>query len=120
MKAKRAKVDFDLVRSMALELPDVAVQDSARGPSVKVRGKLMACPAIHKSAEPETLMVRIGKDERAKMISDDPETYYVTDHYRNYPALLVRLSRISRESLEELLGLSWKFVFEKSAGSASK
>ena len=89
-------------------------------PSRSARGKLMACPAIHKSAEPETLMVRVSKDERARLIADDPNTYYVTDHYRNYPSVLVRLSRISEEALEMVLGLSWKFVFEKSVGSRSE
>jgi hypothetical protein len=108
-------ISFDLVREIALELPDVEATESSRGPGLKVHGKLMACPAIHKSAEPATLMVRVSKDEREKRIAKDPDVYYVTDHYRNYPALLVRLSEIDRDSLENLLGCSWRFVYEKAA-----
>ena len=62
--------------------------------ALKVRGKLLACLAIHKSAEPESLVVRIDLEQRAGLLEEAPETYYITDHYRNYPAVLVRLSRI--------------------------
>jgi hypothetical protein len=105
-------IDFDLVRDIALKLPEVQATESARGPGLKVRGRLMACPAVHRSAEPNTLMVRVSMEERERRIEANPDIYYVTDHYRKYPALLVRLSKIERNSLEELLTCSWQFVFE--------
>jgi hypothetical protein len=105
-------IDFDLVRGIALRLPDVQASDSARGPALKVRGRLMACPAIHKSAEPNTLMVRVSMEERDQRIATNSDVYYVTDHYRKYPALLVRMSKIERDSLEDLLTCSWRFLFE--------
>ena len=105
--------DFKTVRDMASKLPDVKVTESQRGLGLKVRGKLMACTATHKSAEPNTLMVRVSVAEREKRIAQDPEVYYLTDHYRNYPALLVRLSKIDRKSLENLLGYSWQFIYAK-------
>jgi len=43
-------------------------------------------------------------------LAEAPETYYVTDHYRNYPMVLVRLSRIRVDELRDLLGASWRFV----------
>lgn len=110
-------MDFDVVREIALSLPDVEASESARGPGLKVCGKLMACPAIHKSAEPDTLMVRVSMEEREKRIADYPGVYYITDHYRKYPALLVRLAKIDRDSLENLLGCAWRFVYEKTARS---
>lgn len=106
-------IDFDDISEMALKLPDVEGVVSSRGPALKVRGKLMACPAIHKSAEPDTVMIRVSMAEREKRIAENPDVYYVTDHYQNYPALLVRMPRIDREMLDELLGCSWRFVFEK-------
>jgi len=110
-------INFDLVREAALKLPDVEGVVSSRGPAVKVRRKLMACPAIDKSAEPDTLMVRVSQAEREKRIAKNPDLYYVTDHYQNYPALLVRMPKMDRESLDELLGCSWRFVYEKGARS---
>jgi hypothetical protein len=108
-------IDFDVVREMALKLPDVEGVVSSRGPAIKVRGKLMACPAIDKSAESDTVMFRVSMAEREKRIAENPDVYYVTDHYRNYPALLVRMRKIDRKTLDELLGCSWRFVFEKGA-----
>lgn len=113
-------IDFEQVREIALKLPDVRATGSSRGPGLKVRGKLMACPAIHKSVEPDTLMVRVSVDEREKRITQNPAVYYVTDHYRNYPALLVRLSEIDMDALENLLACSWQFVFEKTSGASKR
>ena len=101
------KVDFRFVRKLALALPDVEESTSYGIPSFKLRGKLLTCQAINKSAEPNTLMVRIGFDERAKLLAAEPDIYYVTDHYVNYPSVLVRLPRIGRTALRELLRNAW-------------
>jgi hypothetical protein len=106
--------DFDLVREMALALPDVEESTIHGAPSLKVRGKLLACPAIHRSAEPDTIAVRIDRAERAKLVENEPDVYYVTDHYENYPTVLVRLPRINRTALKKLLEMAWQFVSAKS------
>jgi hypothetical protein len=103
-------IDFDTVRKLGLELPDVEDGTVYGTPCLKVRGQLLTCIAINKSAEPNSLVLRISIDDRDAMIEDDPDTYYVTDHYLNYPSILVRLSRIRREELKDLLLMSWKFV----------
>jgi hypothetical protein len=79
----------------------------------ELRGKLLTCRALHQSAEPNTLVVRIDFDQRAELIEAEPSIYYVTDHYLNYPSVLVRLSRIDRRSLKDLLGMAWRFVSAK-------
>jgi len=40
----------------------------------------------------------------------DPGTYYLTDHYVNYPVMLVRLSRVHQDALRDLLLMAWRFV----------
>jgi len=107
------KISFDAVRRMAVALPEVEEGTMHGSPAFKVRGKLLACAAIHKSAEPDTLAVRIPFDLRAELMESDPDSYYLTDHYVNYPVVLVRLSRIGLEVLRELLGASWRFVSAK-------
>jgi len=104
------KVTFDMVREIGLALPEVEEGTMYGSPALKVHGKLLTCLAIHKSAEPQTLAVRIDFDQRAGLLADEPETYYVTDHYLNYPVVLVRLSRIRIDQLRDLLGLAWRFV----------
>src|SRR4030095_15952044 len=111
----RKKIDFDVVRELARALPDVEESTIHGATSLKVQGRLLTCPAMHKSAEPNTLAVRIDFDQRAELIEADPSVYYVTDHYVNYPTVLVRLSRIDRNSLKNLLGIAWR-----SLGSQAK
>jgi hypothetical protein len=110
-------IDFDVVREIARALPDVEESTIHGATSLKVRGRLLTCPAMHKSAEPNTLAVRIGLDQRAELIEAEPSVYYVTDHYLNYPTVLVRLSRIDRNSLKDLLGMAWRFVNSKTKAS---
>ena len=90
---------FDEVRKIAVALPEVEESAIHGAPSLKVRGKLLTCPAIHRSAEPNTLAVRIGFAQRAELMATEPDVYYVTDHYVDYPTVLVRLSRIHRDAL---------------------
>jgi len=114
------RITFNTVRKIGLRLPDVEETTGFGVASLKVRGKLLVCPAIHKSAEPGSIMVRIDFDKRAELIAADPDTYYVTDHYVDYPSLLVRLSRIHPYALQDLLGMAWKFVVTKKTSKKPK
>jgi hypothetical protein len=71
---------------------------------------MFACLAIHRSAEPNTLVVRVDVDQRDELLADDPDTYYVADHYVDYPCVLVRLSRIHRDALRDLLLMGVRFA----------
>ena len=112
------RLGFDDVRELTRELPGVEESSALRGPSLKVRGNLLACPAIHKSAEPDSLVVKIGLDRRDELIAADPDVYYVTDHYVNYPTVLVRMPRIHRDALRGLLVMAWQFASQE--GKAKK
>jgi hypothetical protein len=104
------KTSFDTVRQMGLALPDVEEGTVYGSPALKVGGKMFACLAIHRSAEPDSLAVRIDFDQREELMAADPKTYYLTDHYVNYPVVLVRLSRVNHDALRDLLLMGWRFV----------
>jgi hypothetical protein len=106
----RTTIDFGVVREIARTLPGVEESTIHGAPSLKVRGKLLTCPAIHSSSEPNTLAVRIGREQRERLLKAEPDIYYVTDHYLNYSTVLVRLSRIDRKSLKDLLDVAWRLV----------
>ena len=106
-------IDFHVVRKLALALPDVEESTIHGVPSLKVRGKLLACPALHRSAEPDTLAVRIDFDTRTELIANKPGVYYVTDHFVGYPMVLVRLKMIDRRTLKALLSKAGLFVRSK-------
>lgn len=101
----RRTIDFDSVRKIGLTLPDVEESTAYGSPALKVRGKLMACVPTHRSAEPGSLAVRVGFDDRAELLAAAPDVYYMTDHYLNYNAVLVRLSRVAPGVLRDLLGM---------------
>jgi hypothetical protein len=106
----RNKITFETVRKIGLVLPGVEAGTMYGSPALKIRGRLLTCIAIHKSAEPDSLAVRIDFDRRAELMDAAPDTYYLTDHYVNYPVVLVRLSRIRMDALRDLLTMSWRFV----------
>ena len=105
---------FETVKDLGLALPDVEATIRYDGATVlKVGGCFMAGLATHRSAEPETLVVRIDLEEREWLLADAPETYYVTDYYRPYPLVLVRLCRVDRDALGDLLAVSRRLTVEK-------
>jgi hypothetical protein len=105
---------FEMVRAMGLTLPDVKAATKYDGsPILKVGGSFMAGLATHPSAEPDTLVVRHGFEERERLIEDAPETYYLTEYYRRYPIILARLSRIEPDALRDLLSVSWRLTVAK-------
>ncbi len=112
----RNKIDFNTVRKIASGLPDVKNSTAYGSPALKVRGKLLTCIAVHKSAEPDSLVVSVDFDHRAELLATAPDVYYLTDHYLNYPVVLVRLSRIHVDSLRDLLDISWRVVTAKKNG----
>lgn len=101
---------FDMVRELALELPGVEESTAYGEPAFKVAGKMLACVPSHKSAEPGSLVVRIGFEDRAELIAAAPQTYYIKDHYEKYTGVLVRLSHIKPEALQDLLRGALRFV----------
>ena len=106
-------VSLETVWKMGLALPEVEKSTSYGAPSLKLRGQLLACPAINKSAEPNSLGISVSFDQREGLLAEDPATYYVTDHYVNYPYVLVRLSRVQPDVLQDLLKMAWQFVMSK-------
>ena len=106
---------LDAVRKIALALPGVEECLTWGKPTFKACGKMMACIPSHRSAEPGSLVVRVDFDDRAALLAEAPEIYYITDHYAGYTGVLVRLSCVTPEMLCDLLGMAHKFVTRQSA-----
>jgi hypothetical protein len=82
-------------------------------PVLKLGGCFLAGLATHCSAEPDTLIVRCGFEERESLLEDAADTYYVTDYYRKFPIVLVRLSCVGQDALHGLLLVSWRMTTVK-------
>lgn len=101
---------FNTVESIGRKLPDVEVTTTWGKPTLKVGGKMFVCIASHKSAEPNTLVARMDIADRDALIDDDPDTYYLKDHYVDYPCVLVRLSRVRADALRDIVTGAYRYV----------
>jgi hypothetical protein len=106
----RKPLAWDIIREIGLTLPETEEGLAWGTPVLRTRGHIIAGIPIHKSAEPGSLMVRVETTARDEMIAEQPDIYYTAAHYENYPCVLVRLSRVSRDILEDLLRLSHRFA----------
>jgi len=107
------KAHFETVRKIGLTFPGVCLSTAYGSPALKLKGKLLACLASHRSAEPGSLVVCVSLDDRAALIAEAPDVYYLKQHYVNYSCVLVRLSRVGPEVLRDLLAMAYKFVGQK-------
>ena len=92
------------VRKIALALPGVEEGTSYGTPAFRVAKKFIA----RFWEDGETLVVRIDIAHREILIAADPATFFITDHYRNYPAILVRLGVVHPAQLRDLIEESWR------------
>lgn len=102
------------------EFPDLHESTMNGSPALKLGNRLVACAAIHRSAEPGSLVVRTDFEQRSALISDDPQTYYITDHYAKHPVVLVRLARLQHDQLRDLLAAGRKCVVAHAEQSRKK
>ncbi|MEH3121573.1 MAG: MmcQ/YjbR family DNA-binding protein [Sphingomonas phyllosphaerae] len=95
--------DWDDVAAFAMTLPDVAPSTSWGQPAMKVRGKLI-CSTGH---EPGSFHVTATHDEKAVLIDSDPDTFWQTPHYANWPGLLVRYGSRDPERVRAVIARAW-------------
>jgi hypothetical protein len=95
-------VTYDTVRRLGLQLPNVEEGTSYGTPALKVKGKLFV--RLHQDLD--KIVVKMPFDRRQEMIEADPETYLITDHYRDYPWVLVSLARVREDAVSDLLNIA--------------
>ena len=106
-------MEWEEVRDLALELPEVEESTSWGHPSLKVRGKWFAGMSPHREAA-GALVIRCDPDERPLMLAGEPELFHVTPHYQGYPSVvLVRLEAAAPEKLRDRLEDAWQIALEK-------
>ena len=103
-KPKSIDAAFAKVCAAAAHLLEVEESTSYGTPALKVRGKLFA-----RMKDAGTLVVMCPLDEKEMLMEVDPKVYFETDHYKGWPAVLVRLGKISTPKLRHRLEQSWRF-----------
>ena len=101
---------FDDVKTITLAWPGVELSTSYGTPALKVHGKLLT--RLHEDGD--SLVVKgVGQDERAVLCEAEPEVFHCTAHYRDWPIVLMRLSKARPESVSALLLRHWKEIAPK-------
>jgi hypothetical protein len=111
-----ARVTFDTVRQISLSLEHVEEGMSYGTPAFKVHGALFV--RLHQDFDATVVVVRTDFEQREELLAADGETYFITDHYRNYPWVLVRLSRVHPDALRDLLRMAHRLASSSKRGSA--
>jgi len=107
--SKKAAVTYDTVRNDAANLPGVEEGTSYGTPALKVRGKLLA----RLREDGKTLVLRCDLVRREMLMQAAPDAFYITDHYRDWPAVLIDLDKVSRKALPGLLEETWRSLASK-------
>ena len=104
---------FDDVRKTTLAWPEVEDGTSYGTPALKVRKKLLA-----RLKEDGDSLVMPGVPPDEMLVESRPKLFYFTDHYRDYPIVLIRLSKAGRTDVEPLLRRQWRALASKKAVAA--
>lgn len=105
---------FDSVRQLTRGLSGVEEGMCYSTPALRVRGKLFA----RLREDGDSLVLRTDPATRDLLLQAHPDVLYITDHYRDYPWVLVRLSRVSRDLLRMLIEDAWSRSAPKSLRAA--
>ena len=89
---------------MALGLPGVEEAPCYGTPGFRLRKKLLA--RFHQDGE--SLVLAMDFDEREFLLRHRPDVFYITDHYRNYRYVLVRLAAAAEADVREHLEQAWR------------
>jgi hypothetical protein len=100
---------FDDVREFALALPGVVDGTSYGTPALKVGGKLIV--RLHQSLD--CVVLRSDLLDREILMQSAPDAFFITDHYRDYPWILVRLGVVEKSALPDLIERAWRLVASK-------
>ena len=106
------ELTFDDVRKFALLWPEVEDGTSYGTPALKVRKKMLA----RLKEDGDSLVMPGGPpDEREMLVESQPKLFYFADHYRDYPIVLIRLSKAKRTAVEPLLRRHWRTLASNKA-----
>jgi hypothetical protein len=98
---------YERYLKIVLALPGAEASTSYGTPSVKVRGKILS---RWRTEAEGALAIRCDFLDRHILLQAQPKVFFMTDHYVNYPMILMRLERSSRDVLMDVAERAWRLV----------
>lgn len=93
---------FARLRAAAAALPEVEEASWYGTPALKVRGK-----GFCRVKDAATVVVMVPLEEKEMLLEAAPDRYFETDHYKGWPAMLVRIDAVADEELAHRLRRAW-------------
>jgi hypothetical protein len=91
------------VADFTLTLPGTEASTSYGQPAVKVRRKLLVSTGHVEGS----FHVVAPHEEKALLLATDPDTFWQTSHYQNWPGLLVRYASADPERVRRVIARAW-------------
>lgn len=99
---------FQRLKEAAEGLPEIEETVSRGTPCLKVRKKFLG-----RVKDAGTVVLMCPFEEKEMLIAAAPAIYFETDHYKGWPAILVRIREISGEELRHRVALAWRMQAPK-------
>lgn len=103
----KLKRNWEKTIKLGEQLPDVVADRSYGTPALKTKGKLIA--RLRSEAE-GGLALRCDLVDREMLLQADPQAFYITDHYADYPMVLINLDKVRWDAMPGLLEAAWRMV----------
>jgi len=97
-------------RKIALSFPEANEKPSYGNPAFFIAKKFFT---RWRKDDNALVFVVDSMDTRDMMLELDPRTYFITDHYKDYPAVLVRMERITPDELQQMPERRWRHIAPK-------
>ena len=118
---RRRQLAFDDVREIALSMPEVEEFTAYGMPAFKAgKTRFVGEPIPRHDVEPNSIGVPMSFENRSQLLASRPTVYYLTEHFKPYPGVLVRLSSISRDELREILSAAWHYAMEHGSAKTAR
>jgi hypothetical protein len=98
---------YERYLKIALALPGAEAVTSYRTPGVKICGRIFS---RWRTEAEGALAIRCDFLDRQILMQTQPEVFFLTDHYLNYPMVLVRLDKVTKDVLTDVTERAWRLV----------
>lgn len=104
---------YEEFAALARRLPGIVETTSFGTPAVKVGRKFLARLRSEDKEPGVLVLTKIDEMEKEMLLETRPETFFITDHYRGHPTVLIRLAKADPAQVEDLLVRSWRQLATK-------
>ena len=98
---------YEIVREIALALPNVEDGLSYGAPALKIGGKHLF---VRLREDLNAIVAKTTFEERDELITEAPSVFFITEHYLNYEYVLVNLAIVSHDALTDIIRRAYKLA----------